>query len=177
LLISTAYRIGARADRKVTEELVNIFKRVTGEETWLFAIGKASLSSRRPLGQVVYPAVADGEQTPTSRSAMQPDQTPCGVSYHDQLGSMITFWDYRPPKRSPLSGVTLHPSSPRRMATVCHLESGRITTTFAGVAKHYSVTVAICPPGAGHRKGVVEKINHTAAQRWWRTLADELTVE
>jgi hypothetical protein len=24
---------------------------------------------------------------------------------------------------------------------------------------------------------VVEKINHTAAQRWWRTLADELTVE
>ena len=35
----------------------------------------------------------------------------------------------------------------------------------------------ICPPKAGHRKGVVEKVNHTAAQRWWRTLADELTVE
>jgi len=50
---------------------------------------------------------------------------------------MITFWDYRPPKRSPLSGVTLHPSSPRRMATVCRPESGRITTTFAEVAKHY----------------------------------------
>ena len=23
----------------------------------------------------------------------------------------------------------------------------------------------------------MEKVNHTAAQRWWRTLADELTVE
>ena len=37
--------------------------------------------------------------------------------------------------------------------------------------------MAICPPRRGNRKGVVEKINHTAAQRWWRTLADELTVE
>jgi hypothetical protein len=64
-----------------------------------------------------------------------------------------------------------------RMATVCHPESGKITATFAGVAKHYGVSVAICPPRAGNRKGVVEKINHTAAQRWWRTLADEVTVE
>jgi transposase len=64
-----------------------------------------------------------------------------------------------------------------RMATVCHPDTGRITATFAGVAKHYGVTVSICPPRSGHRKGVVEKINHTAAQRWWRTLADQLTVE
>jgi len=64
-----------------------------------------------------------------------------------------------------------------RMATVCHPGSGRVTATFAGVAKHYSVMVKICPPRAGHRKGVVEKVNHTAAQRWWRTLADDLTVE
>jgi hypothetical protein len=27
----------------------------------------------------------------------------------------------------------------------------------------------------GNRKGVVEKANHSAAQRWWRTLADELS--
>jgi len=45
------------------------------------------------------------------------------------------------------------------------------------VAKHYGVSVAACPPRRGNRKGVVEKINHTAAQRWWRTLADELTAE
>jgi len=64
-----------------------------------------------------------------------------------------------------------------RMATVCQPGSGRVTATFSGVAKHYGVMIKICPPRAGHRKGVVEKINHTAAQRWWRTLADDLSVE
>jgi transposase len=52
-----------------------------------------------------------------------------------------------------------------RMATVCHPDTGRVTASFAGVAKHYGVQVAICPPPSGHRKGVVEKVNHTAAQR------------
>ena len=52
-----------------------------------------------------------------------------------------------------------------------------MTASFAGVAKHYGVSVAICPPRRGNRKGVVEKVNHTAAQRWWRTLADDVTVE
>jgi transposase len=64
-----------------------------------------------------------------------------------------------------------------RMATVCHPESGRVTASFAGVAKHYGVSVAICPPRRGNRKGAVEKSNHTAAQRWWRTMADDVTVE
>jgi transposase len=64
-----------------------------------------------------------------------------------------------------------------RMATVCDPGSGRITASFAGVAKHYGVSVAICPPRRGNRKGVVEKVNHTAAQRWWRTLADDVSVE
>jgi hypothetical protein len=64
-----------------------------------------------------------------------------------------------------------------RMATVCHPGSGRITASFAAVAKHYGVSVAICPPRRGNRKGVVEKANHTAAQRWWRTVADDTTPE
>jgi hypothetical protein len=64
-----------------------------------------------------------------------------------------------------------------RMATVCDPGSGRVTASFAGVAKHYGVSVATCPPRRGNRKGVVEKINHTAAQRWWRTLADDVSVE
>ncbi len=63
-----------------------------------------------------------------------------------------------------------------RMATVCHPDTGRVTTSFAGVAKHYGVSVAICPPRRGNRKGVVEKANHTAAQRWWRTVADDATI-
>ncbi|MFY2791035.1 IS21/IS408/IS1162 family transposase [Rhodococcus sp. MALMAid1271] len=64
-----------------------------------------------------------------------------------------------------------------RMATVCHPDSGRVTASFAGVAKHYGVSVAICPPRRGNRKGAVEKSNHTAAQRWWRNLSDDLSIE
>lgn len=64
-----------------------------------------------------------------------------------------------------------------RMTTVCDPESGKVTATFAAVAKHYGVQVAICPPRRGNRKGVVEKSNHTAAQRWWRTLPGDVTVE
>lgn len=64
-----------------------------------------------------------------------------------------------------------------RMATVCHPATGRVTASFAGVAKHYGVHVAICPPRHGNRKGVVEKANHTAAQRWWRTVPDHATIE
>lgn len=63
-----------------------------------------------------------------------------------------------------------------RMATVCHPGSGRVTNTFAAVAKHYEVQVAICPPRRGNRKGVVEKAVHIAAQRWWRNLPDDITI-
>ncbi|MCP2279553.1 hypothetical protein APR09_005141 [Nocardia amikacinitolerans] len=62
------------------------------------------------------------------------------------------------------------------MATVCYPDSGRITPAFSGVAKHYAVGVDICPPRHGNRKGVVEKSNHAAAQRWWRTVADDATI-
>jgi transposase len=63
-----------------------------------------------------------------------------------------------------------------RMATVASPNTGRVTATFAAVAKHYGVGVDLCPPRHGNRKGTVEKANHSAAQRWWRTLPDELTV-
>ena len=64
-----------------------------------------------------------------------------------------------------------------RMATVCYPSSGQVTAAFAGVAKFYGVQVAICPPRRGNRKGVVEKANHSAAQRWWRTVPDGISVE
>jgi hypothetical protein len=64
-----------------------------------------------------------------------------------------------------------------RMSTVYNVSSGDVNTEFASFAKHYGVQVAVCPPRSGHRKGVVEKNNHTAAQRWWRTLPDETTFE
>ena len=62
------------------------------------------------------------------------------------------------------------------MATVVNPDTGRVSASFAAVAKHYGVTVAVCPPRRGNRKGVVEKANHAAAQRWWRTLPDDVTV-
>jgi transposase len=64
-----------------------------------------------------------------------------------------------------------------RMATVINPESGRVQASFAAVAKHYGVQVVACPPRRGNRKGVVEKANHVAAQRFWRTLADDASVE
>lgn len=64
LLISTVHRIGARADRKVTEELVNAFRRVSGKENILFSIAEASLAAPdEPVRHVVYPAVSGGAQT------------------------------------------------------------------------------------------------------------------
>ncbi|TNC22259.1 IS21 family transposase [Amycolatopsis alkalitolerans] len=63
-----------------------------------------------------------------------------------------------------------------RMSTVCSPSTGRISETFAQVAKHYGVRSVLCPPRRGNRKGVVEKANHSAAQRWWRTLADDTTI-
>lgn len=64
-----------------------------------------------------------------------------------------------------------------RMRTVLDPASGDLTPMFAGFAKHHGVQPVVCRPRSGNRKGVVEKNNHTAAQRWWRTLPDGLTLE
>lgn len=64
-----------------------------------------------------------------------------------------------------------------RMSTVVSPSTGKVSASFAAVAKHYGVTVRPCPPRRGNRKGVVEKSNHVAAQRFWRTLPDDVSVE
>jgi hypothetical protein len=63
-----------------------------------------------------------------------------------------------------------------RMSSVAHPGTGAVTASFAALAKHYAVTVALCPPRRGNRKVVVEKANHTAAQRWWRSLPDDISL-
>src|SRR5664280_2626033 len=64
LLIATVHRIGARAEKKVTEELVNAFRRVTGKENILFRVAEAALAAPEgTVREVVFPAVAGGEQT------------------------------------------------------------------------------------------------------------------
>ncbi|MBX9719172.1 MAG: IS21 family transposase [Microbacteriaceae bacterium] len=64
-----------------------------------------------------------------------------------------------------------------RMRTVLNPATGDLTPMFAAFAKHHGVTAVVCRPRSGNRKGVVEKNNHTTAQRWWRTLADDTTAE
>ncbi len=64
LLIATVHRIGARAERRVTNELMNAFKKVTGKENILFSIAEAALSAPDDaVRDVVFPAVTGGEQT------------------------------------------------------------------------------------------------------------------
>ncbi|WP_433135412.1 hypothetical protein ACQPZ8_25015 [Actinomadura nitritigenes] len=64
LLIATVHRIKARADSKVTKELINAFKRVTGKETILFRVADAALGHPDdPVRAVIFPAVTGGEQT------------------------------------------------------------------------------------------------------------------
>ena len=64
-----------------------------------------------------------------------------------------------------------------RMRTVLDHRTGDLVPQFAAFAKHHGVTAVVCRPRSGNRKGVVEKNNHTATQRWWRTLPDDLTLE
>ncbi|MGH9244161.1 MAG: Mu transposase domain-containing protein, partial [Acidimicrobiales bacterium] len=58
-----------------------------------------------------------------------------------------------------------------RMATVIDNRTGDVQASFAPVAKHYSATVAVCPPRRGNRKGVVEAAVKFVSGRWWRTLS------
>jgi transposase len=51
-----------------------------------------------------------------------------------------------------------------------------LCAAFADAARYYGVSVAVCPPRRGNRKGVVEKNNDHVAQSWWRT-ADVATPE
>lgn len=62
LLIFTVHRIGARAERKVTQELISEFRKVAGKEMLLFRLAEAAIA--RPddtVRAVVYPVA--GEKT------------------------------------------------------------------------------------------------------------------
>lgn len=56
-----------------------------------------------------------------------------------------------------------------RMATVVEPGSGRLHAEAAELAKHYGVTVAVCPPRRPQRKGVVEAAIGYVRRSWWRT--------
>lgn len=59
LLISTVHRINARAEVRVTNELIKEFKRVTGKENLLFRVAEATVDSGDKLVRdVVYPVAS-----------------------------------------------------------------------------------------------------------------------
>jgi hypothetical protein len=62
LLVETVHAIGARAERRVEQHVINEIRKVSGKENLLFEIANASLT--RPDGivrEVVFPVA--GEQT------------------------------------------------------------------------------------------------------------------
>jgi transposase len=56
-----------------------------------------------------------------------------------------------------------------RMATAVIPGTDRLIAQFAQLAKHYGVSVAVCPAHRPQRKGVVEAAVKFIAGRWWRT--------
>ncbi len=56
-----------------------------------------------------------------------------------------------------------------RMAAIVSPGTGRIRAEAAALAKHYGVTIAVCPPNRPQRKGPVERGIGYLAQSWWRS--------
>jgi transposase len=56
-----------------------------------------------------------------------------------------------------------------RMATFVYPGTDRLRPEAAALAKHYGVTVAICPERRPQRKGVVERAIEYLTQSWWRS--------
>jgi transposase len=56
-----------------------------------------------------------------------------------------------------------------RMTTVVEPGSGRLRAEAAELAKHYGVTIAVCPPRRAQRKGVVEAAIRYLQRSWWRS--------
>ena len=56
-----------------------------------------------------------------------------------------------------------------RMTAIVDTVSGRLRPEGAELAKHYGVTVAVCPRYRPQRKGVVEAAIKYARRSWWRT--------
>jgi hypothetical protein len=106
LLIATVHRIDARAHKKVTDELVNAFKRVDGKENLLFQIAEAALSTPDgAVSQVVYPAVRG------PRVQDQGPGLPADRADHAQgvVHQPLPQGHDRPARRA---GVPLHPRRP-----------------------------------------------------------------
>src|SRR5690606_14510099 len=77
------------------------------------------------------------------------------------------------PRSTPGIGPELRPATPRDWRSWRRRSENCDGPTRSCAARRLSSRRS----STAHRKGVVEKNNHTAAQRWWRTLADATTAE
>jgi transposase len=66
-------------------------------------------------------------------------------------------------------GGTAHSWRTDRMSTIVVAGTDRIRAEAAALAKHYGVTIAICPPNRPQRKGPVERGIDYLTQSWWRS--------
>jgi transposase len=64
-----------------------------------------------------------------------------------------------------------------RMATFVYPGTDRLRPEAAAAAKHYGVTVAVCPANRPQRKGVVEKAIDYVTQSWWRAAPVSMPAE
>jgi len=124
-------------------------------------------SRTRPAAGAWGPRAPVGRRAPVLRALAR------GLGQHrGPLPSRAGF----APSLGPARGAAETVAVRRRWPPWPARRPGGVTAGFAALAKHYGVGVDLCPPRHGNRKGSVEKANHRAAQRWWRTLPDTATV-
>src|SRR6266496_932112 len=97
------------------------------------------------------------------------------LSYSGRIGAVFSEGESFAQLAAALDGIlrrfggTARSWRPDRMASVVEPGSGRLRAEAAELAKHYGVTVAVCPPRRAQRKGVVEAAIRYLQRSWWRS--------
>ena len=99
LLIARVHRIADRADRRVTEELGNAFKKVTGKVHILFAIAEAAVEAPDAAVRDVVsrPCPAGSRRCGTWCRSMRPSGRSTSGSSSNAEATDRTLPDRRPP--------------------------------------------------------------------------------
>ncbi len=189
LVISTVHRIGAKAEKKVIEELVGEFKRVAGKEKLLFRVAQASVA--QPDGkvkEVIFPVV--GEATlhdliaeykssgPTYRRTVQ---TKLKASYTNhyrrgliRLLSVLEFRSNNTAHRPVLDALDLIARYARR-SSLSYYPSGETIPAHAGIDEDWRELVY--RPDKRGRVRVVRMAYEIATLQALRDQCKEIWVE
>jgi transposase len=97
------------------------------------------------------------------------------LSYSGRLRGVFSEGESFPHLAEALDGVlrrlggTARSWRTDRMASVVRPGTDRLRPEAAAMAKHYGVTVVVCPANRPQRKGVVEKAIGYVTRSWWRS--------